>query len=652
MKYIVALIFASLLPVFGHAATPIDAYSTATNQLAIPAVLVGNTVYNNVVVTVDKVLQVGTAPAQKAIDTYDAAANRLSIPIVSVGAATYYNVAITVGTVISVGASSQPSGKFTLGTIRSYVYAIASDAWAGSIGATIANSNADLVILTFGPQLPPLDRSAVDPTGTKLIFGYYDVGESFQSQNPTLFAGGIPSWFGNPNLGWTGLYTVQYWNPLWLPQIYGNIDAMVAQGYDGIFLDVLSADSQWQSGNPYGNPPNALATAQLSTLIGNIKNYISTTYPGKKIYLLGNNPVGLAQSYPNALTNLDGIFNESAYYVGTSQSSSTYSAANADHVAAMAGLYGAAAIPVIGNDYPPLNDPAAIARTLDFYNSLGWPPSINAPFQTADIMNTGPCLWMANAAYRSITGARTCRNFIGGGLQDATTLIGGDQGDYFIGGPGQNVIQGGAGDDTIYAHPQGATHRYGLTIGYRATNRNSSNPRLTVYVNGSLVLSELALDASYDGTQASSVTIDLPENTTIQSLKLLGTNIDKIGCCYPTQFSNIEVSSIAYQSRSIPLTSGTWSNNISVAGLLNDNDTALFTGLNVVSQTYPANTSDRIDGGGGTNIVVYRANRNNYSVTRQADGSYVVTSQSTAEGPDVLTNIQAIKFADQLQTLN
>jgi uncharacterized protein (TIGR01370 family) len=652
VRYVLALLLASFVAVGSHAAAPIDVYSSATNQLSIPAVLVGRTVYSNVIVTVDKVLQVGSAPASRALDTYDAATNQLFIPAVAVGASTYYNVLVTAGQVLSVGGSSQPSGKFTLASIRSYAYAIASGTWASNLSQTIANSNADLVILSFGPQIPPLNRAQADPSGTRLIFGYYDVGEAFKSQNPTLFAGSLPSWFGKPNTGWTDLYTVQYWNPAWLSQVYANIDAMVAQGYDGIFLDVLSADTQWQAGNPYGNPVNSLATAQLAALVDNIESYVASTYPGRKIYLLGNNPVGLARSYPQTLARLDGIFNESAYYVNLTESSSTYSPSNAQHVQEMSGIYGSAGIPVIGHDYPPLTDAASVAQTLDFYNSLGWTPSINNPTQSIDVLNTGPCLWMANGTYQAIVGAGTCRNFIGGGLQASTTLIAGDQGDSIVGGPGENIIQGGAGNDTIYAHPANAANRFALVIGYRATNKNSSTPKLTVEVNGSAVVSSLALETSSDGSQTSTLTVQLPQGTSIQSLRLLGTNIDQIGCCYPTQYSNIEISSIAYQDRAIPLASGTWSNNISAVGLLNNGDTATFSALNMASKSFPSKTSDRIDGGGGSNVVVYRAARSSYSVTRQADGSYLVTSQATAEGPDVLTNIQAIQFADQLQTLN
>jgi hypothetical protein len=58
-------------------------------------------------------------------------------------------------------------------------------------------------------------------------------------------------------------------------------------------------------------------------------------------------------------------------------------------------------------------------------------------------------------------------------------------------------------------------------------------------------------------------------------------------------------------------------------------------------------TSDNIDGGAGVNTVIYRGSYDNYTIARQADGSFVVTSATTAEGPDTLRSIQKLVFADK-----
>ena len=71
-----------------------------------------------------------------------------------------------------------------------------------------------------------------------------------------------------------------------------------------------------------------------------------------------------------------------------------------------------------------------------------------------------------------------------------------------------------------------------------------------------------------------------------------------------------------------------------------------------MASPYLANTSDTIDGGGGTNTVVYRSSSNYYTVTKQADGSWVVVPGVTAEGPDTLKNIQNIQFSDKTVSLS
>ena len=70
-----------------------------------------------------------------------------------------------------------------------------------------------------------------------------------------------------------------------------------------------------------------------------------------------------------------------------------------------------------------------------------------------------------------------------------------------------------------------------------------------------------------------------------------------------------------------------------------------------MASPYPAKTSDTIDGGGGTNTVIYRAASNNYTLTKQSNGSWLVTSAATAEGPDTLTNIQKVTFSDKTVSL-
>jgi hypothetical protein len=83
-----------------------DTYDAAKSTLTIPIVKVGESYYNNVIITLGNVVSVGSASSTYlSYDTYTAASNQLNIPQVKVGNETYYNVVVTVGKVLSVGST-------------------------------------------------------------------------------------------------------------------------------------------------------------------------------------------------------------------------------------------------------------------------------------------------------------------------------------------------------------------------------------------------------------------------------------------------------------------------------------------------------------------------------------------------------------------
>ncbi len=117
MKYITEL-FLSLLAFFSPAVHATDTYNHVNNQLSIPAVVLADTIYRDVVITVGPVLTVGgssldskypTKPADT-MDSYDPYKNQLTIPSVSAYGFVYYDVVVNVGTVLSVK-SSEPKNK-------------------------------------------------------------------------------------------------------------------------------------------------------------------------------------------------------------------------------------------------------------------------------------------------------------------------------------------------------------------------------------------------------------------------------------------------------------------------------------------------------------------------------------------------------------
>jgi len=119
-------------------------------------------------------------------------------------------------------------------------------------------------------------------------------------------------------------------------------------------------------------------------------------------------------------------------------------------------------------------------------------------------------------------------------------------------------------------------------------------------------------------------------------------------------FSNVEIQAILCNGVGVNLASGTYSNGASNNGFSYSNNGTVTFPVTAFALTspYPVNTSDTIDGGGGTNTVVFRGPSGNYTVIQQPNGSWLVTSATTAEGPDTLTHIQNIQFSDKTIGLN
>jgi hypothetical protein len=548
----------------------------------------------------------------------------------------------------------QVSRAQPLGKVRSFVYLTATNAGNSVSLRAIAASPFDLIILGGGAINIPLDRGTADPTGHKLIFGYIDVSESAIFEEPDLFVNGsVPAWFGHLNPAYQGLYSVQYWNPAWEKEIFLQLDQLIADGYDGVFLDVLNGDSEWAPGNIFGNPVYDDRVHAMATLVSNVRAHLNSTRQTRPFYMAGNGPYEIAAQYPNSLANLDAVFNDWAYYgpLPTNGLTSEYmGTGTAQYVAStLAPIYDKANIVVFGNDYPlPLGDPTADLMSFQFYAGLDWIPSITTALADARILSTGPFMFMATPSNPSVTGTKNFTNYLSGGCAAAATLTGGDQGDYFIGGPGRNTIIGGSGNDTIYAHPAAAGPKNILDFQIAATNQNATTPSVSILVNGRSAIPKTPITAVY-GTDVQEFQLDITSLKPITSVE-----IDVTGTTFHDQdnFSNVELVSIVFSGQQVNLTTGTFSNGASNPGYTySNNGKVTFPASSFVGASYLSDTSDIIDGGAGTNTVIYRFASTNYAITNHTDGSVTVEGKTGSEGPDLLRNIQTIQFADKTITL-
>ena len=81
----------------------VDTYNPANGQLTIPTVVVGDKLYTNVVVAISGVVAVNGGAVNSYWDTYNSSNGQLTIPAVTVGSITYNNVVASVGIVVSNG---------------------------------------------------------------------------------------------------------------------------------------------------------------------------------------------------------------------------------------------------------------------------------------------------------------------------------------------------------------------------------------------------------------------------------------------------------------------------------------------------------------------------------------------------------------------
>jgi uncharacterized protein (TIGR01370 family) len=549
-----------------------------------------------------------------------------------------------------------PSGRLT--KVRSFEYTATGGLYDPVEVSDIANSLADLVVVA-NSNTQVLNRASVDPTDSKLILGYGSPADAAPYLEPSLFSGSsLPSWFGNQDPAFPGTYSVQYWNPAWETALFSLIDQIEANGYDGIFFDGFGADTQWSAGNPEGNPVYPDAVSAMATLMTDIRNHVNATYPGKTFYLIGNNPTNVATAFPSGLKTLDVIFNEVAYYQHTADSQNPGFIGNVTStgiISLLAPAYATAGVPVFGNDYPvPLSDPSMSLPSFDLYSSLGWIPSVSNSPDNDTIFTTGPFMFTATPSNSIVTGYPNFVNFLSGGIAPSATLTGGNMGDYFIGGPGQNTITGGSGNDIIYAHPANAASKEALILDFLSNIAGTgSTPSVSVQVNGNQVIPATPITALFGSSGADATTPQRLQVSVPSSISSVELTITNTSFTDSNDFSNLYIVDIIYNGVRINLGLGSYSNGHPPPFAANSgNGTITFPGsaFAVVPQ-FLSNTSDVIDGGGGTNTVVYRGPSSNYTVAKQSDGSYLVTSTSTAEGPDKLTNIQILQFSDTQMTL-
>ncbi len=104
----------------------------------------------------------------------------------------------------------------------------------------------DLLVLDPNPEaeadgrMTPSQIQRLQRTGKRVV-AYLSVGEaeSYRPYWDKSWKQHPPTWLGKENPKWPENYPVHYWDPEWQILVSRELDAIVSEGYDGVYFDIV-----------------------------------------------------------------------------------------------------------------------------------------------------------------------------------------------------------------------------------------------------------------------------------------------------------------------------------------------------------------------------------------------------------------------------
>ncbi len=191
----------------------------------------------------------------------------------------------------------------------------------------LAQTDADMVVMDHADDdlLPwdPLTIVRLREAGGKrrIILAYVSVGEA-ESYRPYWrqeWRANRPDWIGRMNAAWSENYPVKYWSPHWQEIILGYggyLDRIMAQGFDGIYLDRLDVYEHW---GPTGKGKDHAKNSAIAMVrfLQDIADHVRINHSRPDFLIVGQNAPALA-AVPGYLKIVDAIALEDVFYYGPS----------------------------------------------------------------------------------------------------------------------------------------------------------------------------------------------------------------------------------------------------------------------------------------------------------------------------------------------
>ncbi|MBU0595151.1 endo alpha-1,4 polygalactosaminidase [Candidatus Bipolaricaulota bacterium] len=85
--------------------------------------------------------------------------------------------------------------------------------------------------------------------GSRLVLAYLSIGEAEDYRTYWLpeWASDPPHWLEAESPEWPGNYLVRYWEAAWQEIVFAELDAILAAGFDGVYLDKIDAYESFES---------------------------------------------------------------------------------------------------------------------------------------------------------------------------------------------------------------------------------------------------------------------------------------------------------------------------------------------------------------------------------------------------------------------
>jgi serralysin len=257
------------------------------------------------------------------------------------------------------------------------------------------------------------------------------------------------------------------------------------------------------------------------------------------------------------------------------------------------------------------------------------------------------------------TGSGSGSDAAGDTLANFENLTGSNFNDTLEGNSGNNVLSGGTGTDTLsYEHAAAA-----VTVNLAVTSAQATGGAGSDTISGFENLTGSAYNDSLSGTSGANTLTggagdDILDGGAGADTLVGGTGSDTAS--YASAGAGIMARLFSTGSNTGDASGDTFNSIENLTGsnfndtLVGDTNANRLSGGNGNDVLKGREGNDYIDGGAGTDASNYSGNFAQYSISKNADGSYTIVDNGSgySEGTDTLVNIETVNFNDKAVTLS